>query len=344
MGGFDYAGKVRALLAMAEGARKVGNDDEAASFEAKAHEWQKRYRIAQEERIAVDPTSEVPMYRDVILRPNDRYSDVAYAYPEIARLAAQHAQVLIKIQYTNGNVVARLVGYEADVDYATFLWTSAHLMFSTRIDPIWDSTRSEAENIFFMRNAGHTRREIAGMAWGQNAGDVAANRSKVQRIYVREATSRGETPRATGLGFDGKAYREAYADEFVATLRRRFRIARDASDSVGGGVVLHGRSERVRAYYDELFPPQPQVEVTPYVDPTKECAKCAKAKTTCNDHRGWRIRTWTKADERRELARYNSTSRAAGAASGKDAAEGVEVVRTTPRARRVQGVIREIEG
>lgn len=343
MAGFDYAGKVRAMLAMAESARQVGNDDEAASFEAKAFEWQKRYRIAQEERLAVDPGSETPTHRQVLLRDGDNYSDVSHTYPQIIRYVAEHAQVRVRTQYTDSGLMATLVGYESDVDYATFLWTSAHLMFTTRIDPIWDVSRSEAENVFFMRDAGHTRREIADHAWGRGAGAVAANRSKVQRIYLAEAKRRGENARAAGLGFDGKAYREEYADSFVMTLRRRFRAARDASDSTTGPVVLHGREERVTEYYNDLFPPVPPTEVKPWVDPTTACVRCARAKTTCREHSYMRPSTWTVTDERRALSRERSSSRAAGRASGRDAAEAVTVTRVAPT-RRVQGATREIQG
>ena len=141
-----------------------------------------------------------------------------------------------------------------DLRYFELLWTSAYLMFSTRIDPHWDDTLTEAENIHRMRRAGHTRKEIADRAWGNSAGDVAANRSKVQRIYVAQAKAAGEDPAAAGLGFQAKDYRRAYADAFLNHLTRRLREARDAANAVGGVVVLAGRAERVQEAFYTLVP------------------------------------------------------------------------------------------
>jgi hypothetical protein len=230
---------------------------------------------------------------------------------------------------------ATVVGYEGDIRYTEFLWTAAHLMFATRIDPVWDESRTPEENIFFLRNAGIERRVIADKAWGN--GNQASARSRVQRIYIREATRRGEDPRATGLGFDTATYRQAYADSFTATLARRLRIARDAANSVGGGLVLHGRSERVDEAFYGVFPAmRPSTEpAKPYVCPdctdNKVCKRC-------------KPRAWTKADEAAYQRRTNSTSARAGASSGQAAADGVVITRGHTTASRLDASGRAIEG
>lgn len=334
--GFDYAAKIQALLLKAESCQGLGNDEEASMFRAKAEELMGKYRIAEEEALAVDPGSVLPIVKPILIkRPVDGQGDLSSFYTDIFRAICQHTGVRVHTAYTGDwGIMATVVGYEGDVRYSEFLWTGAYLMFSTRIDPTWDSTKSEDENIFWLRQAGIERRRIADMAWGN--GEDAAARSKVQRIYKREAARRGEDIAAAGLGFSTSTYRQAYADAFLTTLRRRLREARDAADSLGGGLVLHGRADRVDEAFYEKFPNlrPSNVPATPWVDPTTTCEKCKKAKTTCNDHAYMRERSWTKADEARYRARHHSTSARAGRSSGTVAAEGV-VISKTERAGRL---------
>lgn len=329
--GFDYAGKVRSLLAKADSERELGNDALADECVAKAMRFMADYNIAQEEALAVDPTLVVPTHLAMDLQVHDW--QVSGYLPSIIRLIAEHTGCLFKTEYLNAGFRFTLVGYDLDLRHAEFLITSSYLMFSTRIAPTWDVNRSEKDNIFFMRNAGIERREIADRAWGRGAGDQPANRSKVQRIYVKACAERGEDVRAAGLGFDTKTYRQAYADSFVNTLRSRLRVARDAANSVGALPALSGRADRVRAAFDDMFPPAARVTV--YVDPTKDCVKCQKAKTTCNDHIAWRPRTWTQRDEIASQRRETSVSARAGRASGRTAAEAVMVQRGHTTASRL---------
>lgn len=340
--GFDYAGKVRAMLAKAESAEKLGSENEAAAYRAAATRIMRDYQIAEEEALAVDPTSAVPTH--VVVDLTVTTWELASFFPMILRRIAQHTGVKVHVGYLNHGYRATIVGYEGDVRYTEFLWTSAYLMFSTRIAPVWDDSRSEADNIFFLRNAGIQRREIADRAWGSGAGLNAGYRSKVQRIYVAEAKRRGEEVRAAGLGFDTKTYREAYATSFVTTLTRRLRNARDAADAMGALPTLYGRTQRVQEAYDTLFPPAPVADVEPWKDPTKECVKCAKAKTTCNDHSYMRPRVWSQRDELARQRRENGVSARAGYASGRDAAEGVMIQRDHTNASRLDPSGTAIEG
>lgn len=323
MAKFDYAGKVRTMLAMADSHRAAGEDDMAAHCEATAHRIMRDYKIDQEATLATDPTAEAPTH--VVMEFTVTDFMVSGYYPTILRAIAQHTGVMVKIQHINRGYRVTFVGYETDLRYTEFLWTSTYLMFSTRITPVWSADRSEEDNIFLMRNAGLERRVIADAAgWD---GTKAASRSRVQRVYVREAGRRNEPVLAAGLGFDTKTYREAYAQAFVTRLNSNFRAARDAADSVGGAMIFHGRAERIAAAFDELFPPAPKTDVKPWVDPTKDCVKCAKAKTTCNDHSYMRERVWSRRDQLAAERREYSTSARAGRTSGRIAADGVNIAR-----------------
>jgi hypothetical protein len=326
---FDYASKVRGLLAKADSAEAMGNLEEMQSYRAAAFRIMRDYQIAEEEALAVDPTSAVPISVVMDFRVNGD-STMSYYLAEALRRICRHTGTRIYIAVYNGAYRATIVGYEGDVRYTEFLWTSAYLMFSTKITPSWDSNRPEAENIFLMRNAGMERRVIADAAWGRGAGDEPKNRSKVQRVYISEAKARGEEVRAAGLGFDTKTYREAYAESFVTHLTRMMRQARDAADSVGGALTLHGREDRVTEAFYELFPGMrpSDAPAVPYVDPRTDCARCqAAASGYCREHGYLKPRAWSAADQRRADARMYGASAQAGRQSGRDAAAGVVIQR-----------------
>lgn len=331
----DYAKTIAALLANAE---NEGNTDEARqSYRDKAEQLMREYRVAEEEALATDPGSVLPIVKRITLVPTYHNFRGRY-FPEIFRILANHAECKIYVHWVNGEgEVAEVAGYEGDIRYLEFLWTAARLMFSTRIDPSWEDTRTEAENIFFFRNAGIERREIADKAWGAGAGLEAKNRSKVQRIYLAEAKRRGEDARATGLGFNTMLYRESYAEAFITTLNTRLWRARQAANAAGGVVTLAGRAERVAEALYEAFPQlRPTTTVSrPYVAPNADCARCKQAASGfCREHNWLKPREATKADRARWDRRVNSSSAAAGRESGQRAAEGVHIQRgaETPKA------------
>jgi hypothetical protein len=312
---FDYAAKIQALLANAD--NESLPDEARATYRAKAEELMIKYRVAEEEALATDPASSKPIHH--VIKIADRRGVMQHWYTMVFQAIVNHTGCRMAPKWDQGQELMIVVGYEGDVRYTEFLWTAALLMFSTRIDPRWDDQLPEAENVWRLRNAGIERRIIADQAWGCGAGQEAKNRSKVQRIYLAQCRQRGEDPRVTGLGHQTDIYREAYARSFYRTLKDRLREARDAVDSFGGGVVLHGREERVDEAFYTLFPsrrPNPNqepVQVTP-------CPRCTPEKA-CRKH------AWNASDEREWQRRNNSPSALAGDVSGRHAAEGVIIQR-----------------
>jgi hypothetical protein len=342
----DYAATIRHLLARADHANTPPH--EAAAAREKAEELMREYRVAEEEALATDPGSVLPTHLvvDITLAPG---TFLRYKYTEVVRAVAEHAEVKVHLAPLGYGWRVTAVGYDGDLRYFEFLWTAAHLMFSTRIDPTWSAERSEAENVYLMRQAGIKRQEIADAAWGNGAGAVAANRSKVQRIYKAEVAKRGETALASGLGFNSTTYREAYADAFLTTLRHRFRVARDAANSKSGLPVHHGREDRVMDAFYDLFPAsRPSTDVSPaaeWVDPRKACVKAAcKEGRWCRDHMYLKPRAWTQRDELAYNNKVHGSSARAGRTSGAAAAEGVVITRGHTTENRIGREDRSLEG
>jgi hypothetical protein len=341
-GAFNYSSKIQSLLATAASYTEAGNLEAAETYQTKAEQLMRAYRIAEETALATDPGSSAPISTKIRITTWGGYGGSPDSwYTEVFHIISKHTGVRYSNDRDHGTV-ATVVGYEGDVRYTEFLWTAALMMFATRIDPRWDDTLPEAENVWRLRNAGIERRVIADRAWGAYSGKIAANRSKVQRIYLKECQRRGEPARAEGLGFKTEVYREAYAESFRKTLEDRLRVARDAADSVGGVMVMHGRADRVDEAFYELFPgrrPKPPVPMV-YVAP-EPCPKCTPEKE-CRAHR------WTAADEARyqaRLRRAGSASARAGGEAGQTAAEGVLIARGHDVSNRVpRGGTRALNG
>lgn len=271
----------------------------------------------------------MPIYREIRIT-TVKTGTMSYYYQSTFMRIADHCEVMCTSKWDNG-YVAQVVGYEGDVDYAEFLWTAALMMFSSRINPAWDDSLAEAENVYRMRSAGIRRRIIADRAWG--TGDQAAARSRVQRMYLAECRKRGEQPMASGLSHQADVYQETYAASFRDTLYRRLRAARDAADTSGGVVALHGRADRVaEAFYGRFPNLRP---TTPADDtPSTPCPNCARAKSGhCRQHPAHSI---TKADRARYERWVNSPSARAGRMSGAAAAEGVLITRGQPTTNRLE--------
>jgi hypothetical protein len=330
----DYAATIAGLLANAED--EANSETARANYRAKAESMMREYRIAEEEALATDPGSALPIVKRITVQGTHNSFRMEH-FPSIVRVLADHTECMIYVHWVNGEgLVADVAGYEGDIRYFEFLWTAAHLMFATRIDPIWSETRPEAENIFLLRNAGITRKEIAFAAgWD---GNQSINRSRVQRVYLAEAKRRGEDARATGLGFNTMLYRESYARQFLTTLNTRLWRARQAANVAGGVVTLAGRAERVSEALYTAFPKlRPTTDVAaPYVAPNANCDRCKRAASGfCREHNWLKPREVTQADRARWDRAEHSSSARAGRENGRAAANGVQVSRGTAETGKV---------
>lgn len=279
--------KVRGLLDTAESYRAEGNHEAAATYQAKAEELMVKYRIEQEEALAVDPGAATPIQVDIDLCGMG--SDYSTRYHHIWYYIAQHTGVRQWVEYVyteHGYVLrAHAVGYAEDLSYAEMLFTSARLVFTEKLEPKIDHSLSDQVNVYRLRSAGIERIRIAEMMW-DNTDKVFL--SRVGRLYQAECKERGEEALLSGRGVTGKAYREQYAEQFVSTLRTRLFQARHAAGVSGGGLVLHGRSERLQEAFYTFYPNQRPKPALPEGDGSSEerCDKCAKAKSgVCREHR-----------------------------------------------------------
>lgn len=274
--------RIRALLDKADSTEFPA---EAEAYRGKAEELMAKYRIDEEALIAKDPTSVLPVWGDSSLCTGGPFQT---SYLTMFHHIAYHTGVKYSAEWSyqggDATIMARTVGYDTDLRYAELLYTNARMVFSERLEPRVSATLSDQENVYRLRSAGIERVRIARLM-GWDASDKASM-GKVGRMYKAECKARGEEPALSGRGVTGAAYREQYAEQFVGTLYSRLRMARDAAGRQGGGLVLHGRSERVQEEFYVRFPSRrPQAALPSDNSPATRCPKCAKNPSgTCREH------------------------------------------------------------
>jgi hypothetical protein len=318
--------KIQKLLAKAD-ATQNQFPEEAASFRAHVEKLMREYRIEEEQLIATDPTSIVPVMHTIMVSSYE--SEFAGEYEAIMAYIISHTGVLAQYRRPPagsppGSYVD-MFGYDGDLRMTEWLWSSARLVFGSHLEPSIDPHATDQVNAYNLRQSGMLRKDIARKLWGAN---TPANRSRAQRLYVAECKVRGEQPALTGLGTDATMYRDAYASGFLDRLYGRLRAARNAADVAGGALVFPGREERVKEFLYAAYPhrrpkPKPEGVVATVIVPDTTPAKVDK-----------RRKDWTQADQR-AWDRRNGTSAQRGHAAGRDAAGKVDVAPTHERAQRV---------
>jgi Protein of unknown function (DUF2786) len=332
-------GMVQNLLARADDPR-MEFPEEAEAFRAKAEQLMREYRIAEEDLIAADQIEIQPEVHELWLGPqydltrgsagggqNLKGNSFYNEWYSLAYTAGAHAGVKVNYRWgrnpeTNEKgIFAVLVGYPGDLRLAELIYTNARIVFGERLEPKPDPTLSDQVNAYRLRNAGITRDRVAKLLWGETSGARAA---LVGRYYKEECALRDETPVLDGRGINAALYRDQYAQAFVDEFSIRLRRARDAADSVGGALVLHGRPERVLERFYEVFPelrPQPKTEVA-----EQEQAVPAKKGRARRPY-------WDTAAGRRDYERRYSGVAVAGRSAGEAAAKEVPLDRPTPAQR-----------
>jgi hypothetical protein len=321
--------KIQKLIAVAD---DLATTPEAATnYRAKAESLMREYRIAEEDLIAVDQFSILPVSKKIVLV--DRDSEFETWYNSIWWYVSRHCGLRTRSVYrwdtgvSEYVVEATVVGYGSDIRYAEFLWNASRLMFATKLEPQVDPTASDQENVYALRSAGIERNRISAMIWGA---PTHSNNAKVTRLYARACAERGEDAVVAGRKISAKDYREVYARSFAYGLHDRLREARDGADSVGAGIQLHGRSERVDEAFYEMFPAMRPAPVAETTETSGDGASLAKAKTD----KPVKHRPMSKAERAKiERMHYSETAKRA-ARAGRAAADEV-VIERSDRAKRI---------
>lgn len=325
------AATIRNLLARAEDPR-LEHEEERQAFINKAEVIRRKYKIAEENLIATDQMSaEVSVSRITVSKwESDFWSDHLYMWGS----AATFAGVLFKAHWVGHDLVVTAVGYGSDIQHAEGLYQAAWLMMAGKLEPSVDPKLSDAENVYNLRGAGIERNRIAQLLWGADLGKAGhAAHARVGKLYAEACRARGEDPVAAGRGVNKKVYRELFGEEFSSRFASRLRMARDAADSVGGALVLKGREQRVKEAFWAEFPEE-------HPDAKKAAAERARAKaeagTSSQKQVARREAKWTKRDQAAWERRNHSAAALAGKSAGRAAADKVEIVRTTQRAKRIE--------
>ena len=174
--------KIQKLLAKAD-ATQNEFPEEAAAFRAHVEKLMQQYRIEEEQLIATDPTSIMPVMHTMMVCSYE--SEFAGEYEAILGYIIVHTG--IKAQYRRppagsppGSYVD-MFGYDGDLRLTEWLWSSARLVFGSHLEPSVDPELGDQVNAYNLRQAGMLRKDIARKLWGDN---TPANRSRAQRLYV----------------------------------------------------------------------------------------------------------------------------------------------------------------
>jgi hypothetical protein len=284
---------------------------EAATFRSKVEQLMRQYRIEEEDLIAQDATAVEPILHT--FKVSDYDNARQYDYANIGYAVGHHAGVRVVTQYKDDGVYLNFIGYEGDVRAAEMLYTAARLVFSDKIDPQYDPLQSDQLNAYRLRASGMLRKDIAKLLFDEN---TPRNRARVSSLYKAECSRRGERPQLDG-SFNARDFAQAYADGFQVELSHRLRAARDAADSVGGALVLHGRQDRIDEATYRHFPT---------LRPSNAPAEAERPKPL-------KARKVTKRQLQQEYRRFASPAARAGQGVGRDAAREIELTRPAPAGR-----------
>lgn len=313
--------------------------EESATFRAKAQELMQKYRLAEEQLIATDPTSVSPEW--ITIDVHTHGTEFSQSYVNLAYYAAEHAgSVRYRFAWTKTGVQVEVCGYAGDLRMMEWVYASMRAVFQERIEPGVRGDLTDEENIWRLRSAGITRRSVAQQLWNE---DTHAAHAKVGRIYKEQCAARGEVAALDGRGVSATQYRAEYAKNFVWEMYGRLRRARDAADGTAGALVFHGRKERIDEAFYERYPRlRPSTDVTPVVEQTEE-EKAREAKAVERYERKLarqRERREVYGPTQAELAdtrRRRSPAARAGREAGVTAARQVELDRASNAQRLDEG-------
>ena len=310
----DMMRKVRGLLAKADD--PAASPQEADSCRMMAEKIMRKYKIEEEHLresgALIGDQFNVMFTKIGVYNVTSVFSST---YTALIAYAANHCGVRLvwDYGYEDGERMLWLIGYESDIRYCESLFTQARLLFAARMEPKVDPNLSDMDNVYNLRSSGLERRKVAEMMGWVKGG------AKVTRLYKQACEARGEEPVLTGQGQNLEDYRVMYATHFQNTFWSNLNRARMAVDAeVDGGLVLHGRAERVEEAMYQRWP-----HLRPDPVPATTGHKPVKAP---------KYRGPSQADLRK-AARRQSGAGAAGAMAGRRAASEININGQTPKRR-----------
>ena len=246
--------QVRGLLDTAASYRGMGNSEAADSYEAKADSLMTAYTIESFEIEMAKPvgTREAPLVREFEYgrikdtgdwRADDDVNRQTYQiFSDLARFCR------VKIGWL-GYRTAKVVGYEADLEYLDFLFTMARIHLAGNMEPKPRPELSEYDNFKIMKEAGMKWERI----WQLLHPGEEFNRSHCQRLLkqYRDECAREGKPQMKG---DPRTYQRSFMAGFVDELGYRLEKMTGARDIGGKGLVLANRDEDLLKALWDNFP------------------------------------------------------------------------------------------
>lgn len=319
----DLASTMNRIAALIAKAESTPYPEEAATYRAKAEEMMARYRLEEEDLIRTSEGTILPVRRNVTITGHS--SPFRHQYGWLFSAIARH----VGVRYTGRWNSERqehygdVFGYDIDIRLLELIYNAARLVFAANLEPEVDRSLSDQDNVYRLRSAGIARNKIAEMLWGADLGKAGHSaHAKVGALYRAACAERGEDAAVSGRQVNAKTYREVYAREFVSSVERRLRIARDAADAAVGAVVSVERGKRVDEAFYTAYPHYRPQEPTAEQKP----AKVAKAKPS---------KGLSKADHAYLQRHYYGPTAQVARRAGSTAAEQVDLQRA-PRATRVE--------
>lgn len=304
--------KVKGLLATADHPNTP--PEMADNYRAQAERIMLKYKIEEEhlrESGGLIGDQFNIMFKEVNVYPLQSVFGSLYA--SLMAYAASHCGVFgVWTGYADGERIITLCGYESDIRYCESLYTQARLVFAARMEPKVDPNLSDEDNVYNLRSSGLERRKVAEMMGWVKGG------AKVTRMYTAACKKRGEDPALVGQA-NLNDYRTMYAEGFRNTFWDNLWKARNAVDAEikEGGLVLHGREERVKEAAYQRWP-----SLRPDTTPVKTGQAPSRVK----------YRAPSKADMKK-MERRQRGAGAAGAAAGRRAANEININGQTPKRR-----------
>jgi hypothetical protein len=325
--------RVRKMLARADHPNTP--EPEAVLCRERAEKLMMQYRIEEEALIAEGGAVSdliTPVSKRINVYPRgSKYSSV---YTHLITYAMHHCGVKgVWVGYDTDDQgitsrVLEVFGYEIDLRYMEVLFTNARIIFADRMEPRYDPSLSDDENVYRLRSAGIERIKVAAMmGWGEEGTGKGAG-GRVTSAYKRACAARGEEPVLTGQGMQLEDYRQLYTESFGNEFWSRLYNARNAVDAdiKEGGLVLANREERVD---EAMYQRYPELRPEP-VDESATPAVWKDERTPAQVARDERRALRDQA--RRNSKRYSAAGRA-GAQAGTAAAREIKIDGQTPTKR-----------